>query len=94
MAFKLKGFTAFTKKTDKDYEPQTQTRGYKGSEHTDSTPQVEMQKMSLDRLEGELHGIMDNEYMEAKERGDKSEIARYESQIKKLKKEIERRKKA
>ena len=76
----------------KGYEPQTKTRGYKGSEHTDSTPQTEMQKMSLDRLEGELHGIMDNEYMEAKERGDKSEIARYESQINKLEKEIERRK--
>ena len=50
--------------------------------------------MPLYRLEGELDGIMDNEYMEAKERGDKSEIARYEAQMKKLKKEIERRKKA
>ena len=29
MAFKMKGFSAFTKKTDKDYEPQTKTRGYK-----------------------------------------------------------------
>ena len=96
MAFKMKGFSAFTKKTDdkKEYEPQTQTRGYKGSEHTDSTPQTEMQKMPLYRLEGELDGIMDNEYMEAKERGDKSEIARYESQMNKLKKEIQRRKKA
>ena len=86
----MRGFTPFTKK--KDYEPQTKTRGYKGSEHTDSTPQSKMQKMSIDRLEGETHGIMDNEYMEAKERGDKSEIARYESQINKLKKEIKSRK--
>lgn len=127
MAFKMKGFSAFTKKTDKDYEPQTKaggreyedrvrrsdldekgkkifdskgyepqtkTRGYKGSEHTDSTPQTAMQKMPLYRLEGELDGIMDNEYMEAKDRGDKSEIARYESQMNKLKKEIQRRKKS
>jgi len=32
--------------------------------------------------------------MEAKERGDKSEVARYESQMNKLKKEIQRRKKS
>ena len=86
--------SAMPKKTDKEYEPQTQTRGYKGSEDTDSIPQTEMQKMNLDKLEGELYSIMDNEYMEAKERGDKSEIARYESQINKLEKEIEKRKKA
>ena len=90
MGFKMKGFTPFTKK--KEYEPQTKTRGYKGSEHTDSTPQSKMQKMSIDRLKGEMHGIMDNEYMEAKQRGDKSEIARYKSQINKLKKEIKSRK--
>lgn len=93
MAFKMKGFTAFTKKTDKEYEPQTKTRGYKGSEHTDSISQVEMQKLPLYRLEGELEGMMDNEYMEAVDRGDKSEIARYESQMRKLEKEIEIRKK-
>ena len=91
MAFKMKGYTPFTKK--KEYEPQTQTRGYKGSEHTDSTPQTKMQKMSVGELEGEMWGIMDNEYMEAKERGDKSEIARYEGQIAKFKKEIAKRKK-
>tara|TARA_R110002012_G_scaffold218024_1_gene389278 strand:- start:213 stop:485 length:273 start_codon:yes stop_codon:yes gene_type:complete len=90
MAFKMKGFAPFTK--NKEYEPQTKTRGYKGSEHTDSTPQSKMQKMSIDRLEGEMHGIMDNEYMEAKKRGDKSETARYKSQINKLKKEIKSRK--
>ena len=27
MAFKMKGFSAFTKKTDKDYEPQTKAGG-------------------------------------------------------------------
>ena len=90
MAYKQGGWSAFTKK--KEYEPQTKTRGYKGSEHTDSTPQSKMQKMSLSELEGEMWGIMDNEYMEAKDRGDKSEIARYETQIAKFKKEIKKRK--
>ncbi len=91
MAFKMKGFSAFTKK--KEYEPQTKTRGYKGSQHTDSTPQSQIEKMSVDELEGHMHGIMDNEYMEAKKRGDKSETARYKAQIDKLKKEIKRKKK-
>ena len=91
MAFKLNGWSAFTKK--KEYEPQTKTRGYKGSEHTDSTPQSQMGKMSIDELEGHMYGVMNNEYMEAKDRGDKSEIARYESQINKFKKEIKRRNK-
>ena len=86
MAFKMRS------PFKKDYEPQTKTRGYKGSEHTDSTPQSQIQKMSLGELEGEMFSIMDNEYMEAKDRGDTSEIARYESQINKLKKEIEKRK--
>jgi len=89
MAYTQRGFSPFTKK--KDYEPQTKTRGYKGSEHTDSTPQTKRQKMSIERLEGEIEGIFDNEYMEAKERGDKSEIARYERQMLNLKKEIEKR---
>ena len=89
MAYTQRGFTPFTK--NKDYEPQTKTRGYKGSEHTDSTPQTKRQKMSIERLESKIEGIFDNEYMEAKERGDKSEIARYERQMLNLKKEIEKR---
>jgi len=117
MGFKMKGFSAFTKKSaykdleadldnrnlkkkrelnyepqsamKKEYEPQTKTRGYKGSEHTDSTPQVQMQKKKIVALEGEIEGIFDNEYMEAKDRGDKSEIKRYQKQMLKLKKEIE-----
>ena len=93
MAFKMRGFSAFTNKTSpftkKDYEPQTKTRGYKGSEHTDSTPQTERQKMSINQLEGRIEGIFDNEYMEAKERGDKTAMKRYERQMLNLKKEIE-----
>ena len=88
MAFKMR--SPFKK--DEEYEPQTKTRGYKGSEHTDSIPQSVMEKMSVDELEGEMWGIMDNEYMEAKDRNDTSEIVRYESQINKLEKEIKKRK--
>ena len=83
------GSSAFQKTNDKEYEPQTQTRGYKNAQHTDMTPQTERQKMSITRLEGEIEGIFDNEYMEAKERGDKSAIKRYERQMLILKKEIE-----
>jgi hypothetical protein len=91
MAYTQRGFSPFTKKKDKEYEPQTKTRGYKGSEHTDSTPQTKRQKMPTWRLESQIEGIFDNEYSEAKERGDKSEIARYERQMLNLKKEIEKR---
>ena len=87
MAYKQVGFTPFTKK--KEYEPQTETRGYKGSEHTDMTPQTKRQKMSIDRLEGQIEGIFDNEYMEAKERKDKAAIKRLERRMLNLKKEIE-----
>ena len=87
MSFKMAGFSAFKKK--KEYEPQTKTRGYKGGEHTDSTPQTQRQNMDITELKGNIEGIFDNEYMEAKERGDKSEIARYERQMLNMKKEIE-----
>jgi len=85
MAFKMR--SPFRK--DKEYEPQTKTRGYKGSEHTDSTPQTQRQNMDITALEGNIEGIYDNEYFEAKQRGDKSEMKRYESQMKSMKKEIE-----
>ena len=96
MAFKMKGYSPFTKKKDTmDYEPQTKTRGYKDptkkGHHTstDMTPQVERQKMDIGSLEGQIEGIFDNEYMEAKERGDKSAIKRLERRMLNLKKEIE-----
>jgi hypothetical protein len=97
MAFKMKGFTAFTKKTDKEYEPQTKTRGYKSQikkghhTHPDMMPQTEMHKADISRLEGEIEGIFDNEYMEAKERGDTSAIKRYEQDMLRLKRELKRR---
>ena len=76
---------------DKEYEPQTQTRGYKGSKNTriDSTPQSEIQKMNIGELESSIESLYDNEYMEAKKRGDKSETKRYETRMKRMKKEIE-----
>ena len=85
MAFKMRS----PWKKDKEYEPQTKTRGYKGSQHTDSTPQSERQKMDIGDLESNIERMYDNEYFEAKERGDKSEMKRYESQMKSMKKEIE-----
>jgi len=90
MAFKMKGFSPFTKKDDKkEYEPQTKTVGYKGGRHTDMMPQTQRDKASITRLEGEIEGILDNEYMEAKDRGDKSAIKRYERRMLNLKKSIE-----
>ena len=107
MAFKMNGWSAFTKKDkeyipqsqrkDKEYEPQTKTRGYKSQikkghhTHPDMMPQTEIDKADVSRLEGEIEGIFDNEYMEAKERGDKSAIKRYEQDMLKLKRELKRR---
>ena len=96
MAYKQKGFTAFTKKDDnkkkrKEYEPQTVYRGYKGSEYTDLTPQTERQKMDSDYLKGHIEGKFDNEYREALDSGDKTRIAREESQMLKYKKELDNR---
>ena len=97
MAFKMKGFSAFTKTDDKkkDYEPQTKTRGYKNPTkkghhtHPDMMPQTKRDKASIGQLEGEIEGIYDNEYSEAKNRGDKSAIKRYERRMLNLKKSIE-----
>tara|TARA_Y100000593_G_C4166114_1_gene264503 strand:- start:342 stop:662 length:321 start_codon:yes stop_codon:yes gene_type:complete len=93
MAFKMRGFSAFTNKNsaftkkDKDYEPQTKTsKGDPGM-----VPQTEREKMSITRLEGEIEGIYDNEYKEAKDRGDKTAMKRYERRMLNLKKEIEKK---
>ena len=59
--------------------------------HPDMTPQTKRQKMSIARLEGEIYGIMDNELAEARERGDKSAVKRYEQRIANLRKEIKSR---
>ena len=44
MVFKMKGFTAFTKQTDKDITPETKTFV------SDMIPQAELNKMDLDDL--------------------------------------------
>ena len=97
MAFKMNGYSAFTKTDDekKDYKPQTRTRGYKSDikkghhTSTDIMPQTKRDKASIGRLEGEIESIYDNVYMEAKNRGDKSAIRRYERRMLNLKKSIE-----
>ena len=93
MAYKQKGFTAFTKKDKKkkEYEPQTVYRGYKNAQHTDLTPQTELHKMDSDYLKGHIEGKFDNEYFEAKQSGDKTRIARQEGQMLKYKKELDNR---
>ena len=89
MAFKMAGFSAFTKPTDKKEQvPQTTTRKTISS---DIMPQAEVDKADIDRLEGEIMGIFDNEYFEAKDDNDTAAIKRYEKQMLKLKKEIENR---
>ena len=99
MAYTQSGWSPFTKKKKKEYEPQTKTRGYKDPTkkghhtHPDMIPQTERQKMSVGRLEGEMWGVMDNELFEARERGDKSAIKRYEKRISNLRKEIKYKKK-
>tara|TARA_R110001599_G_scaffold313195_2_gene520961 strand:+ start:240 stop:647 length:408 start_codon:yes stop_codon:yes gene_type:complete len=93
MAFKMGGWSPFNKKKKKkkEYEPQTEYRGYKGSEHTDLTPQTKRQKMSSDYLEGHIEGKFDNEYSEALLSGDKGRIRRQENQMLKYKKELDSR---
>ena len=86
MAFKQKGWSGFTQK--KEYEPQTKYRGYKGSTHTDITPQTKLHKMDKDELEGHIEGKFDNEYKEALDSGDKARIKRAEDQMLRYKKEL------
>ena len=89
MGFKMKGFSAFTKPDDKKEQvPQTTTRK---TTSTDIMPQTEIDKVDTDRLEGEIMGIFDNEYSEAKDDNDTAAMKRYEKQMLKLKKEIENR---
>ena len=76
MTFKMKGFSAFTKNGDskKEQVPQTTTRKTISS---DIMPQTEVDKADIDRLEGEIMGIFDNEYSEAKDDNDTAAIKRY-----------------
>ena len=87
--FTMKGWSPFTKKKKrKEYEPQTQYRGYKGSTHTDITPQTQLHKMHSDYIEGHIEGKFDNEYFEALQSGDKGRIRRQENQMLRYKKEL------
>ena len=88
MAFKMAGFSAFTKKEEKEQVPQTITRGDISS---DIMPQTERDKASIDELEGEIESIFDNEYSEAKDDNDTAAMKRYEKMMLKIKNEIEDR---
>jgi len=79
MAFKMRGFSAFTKKDE--YKPQTETRK---NIVEDKTPQLR----DIGALEGQIEGIYDNEYVEARENGDKKAMLKYENQMLKLKQRI------
>ena len=114
MTFKMKGFSAFTKKTDEEYVPQSQRKDKEYEPQSqidpkdipppsvkedkvsmrayyDIMPQTEIDKADVGRLEGEITGIFDNQYHEAKEDNDTKAMKRYEKQMLKLKKEIESR---
>ena len=86
MAFKMAGFSAFTKPDDKKEQvPQTTTRK---STSSDIMPQTERDKADIGELEGEILSIYDNEYSEAKDDNDTAAIKRYEKTMKKLRNEI------
>ena len=57
----------------------------------DIMPQTEIDKADVDRLEGEITSIFDNQYSEAKDDNDTKAMKRYEKQMLKLRKEIESR---
>ena len=97
MAFKMGGWSLFSKKKKKEYEPQTQYRGYKSHvkkghhTHLDLTPQTQLHKMDSDYIEGHIEGKFDNEYFEALQSGDKGRVRKQENQMLRYKKELDDR---
>ena len=88
MAFKMAGFSAFTK--NKGYKPQTLINKIGGR---DMIPQTELLKMDLDDLEDAREAIFNNEYHDAKEDNDTSRIKLLEGRLAKLDKLIEEKRK-
>ena len=84
MAFKMAGFSAFTKK--EGYNPQTQKNKQGGR---DMIPQTELLKMDLDDLEAHREIIFNNEYSDAKDDNDTSRIKLLEGRLAKLDKLID-----
>jgi hypothetical protein len=87
MAFKMAGFSAFTKKHDKDIRPQSQRD--QADSGRDMIPQTELLKMDLDDLEAHREIIFNNEYSDAKDDNDTSRIKLLEGRMDKLDKLIE-----
>jgi len=88
MAFKMKGFSAFTK--NEGYKPQTLKNKQGGR---DMIPQTELLKMDLDDLEDAREAIFNNEYSDAKDDNDTSRIKLLEERMAKLDKLIDEKRK-
>ena len=83
MAFKMKGYSAFTKKGDET--PQSKT--FVG----DMIPQTELNKMDLEDLEMERENIFNNAYEDAKADNNTSTIKLLEGRMGKLDKLIDKK---
>ena len=84
MAFKMSGFSAFTK--NEGYKPQTLKNKQGGR---DMIPQTELLKMDLESLEMHREAIFNNEYDDAKSDNDTSRIKLLEGRLAKLDKLID-----
>ena len=101
MAFKMAGFSAFTKTTD--YKPQSvvdpkdipppSVKKDKASERSrgDITPQTELNKMDLEGLVLERERIFNNDYEDAKADDNTSTIKLLEGRMDKLDKLIDKK---
>ena len=85
MAFKMKGYSAFTKTEDVTPQSKAYVR--------DMTPQTELNKMDLDDLEDQRGMIFNNEYSDAKDSNDASRIKLLEGRMAKLDKLNEQKRK-
>ena len=84
MAFKMRGFSPFTKNGDNEKSSSGAIEEIEGIKKSKSSHWEEIAE-----LEGEIEGIHDNEYSYAEKEGDESAIKKYEKQMLNLKKEIE-----
>ena len=88
MAFKQKGWSAFTQKTE-DIIPQSKDKSARTV--GDMTPQSQLHKISTDELESRIDATYENEYTEAKDAGDTGKVKVLRDRMKKYKREIESR---
>ena len=86
MAFKMRGYSAFTKK--EGYMPQTQKNKQGGR---DMIPQTKLNKMDLEDLESHREAIFNNEYHDAKDDNDTSRIKLLKGRLTKLDKLIKQK---